>query len=529
MDDELDEEQKRRRRSAPIVDMTDELTARREKNRPQWREVEPDVWEMSVNGKVMAGVEPALFDPNPNFPEWKWRTAIVTADYPDGVYNNADWRTLADAQRGIEQWWEHARRGEVYQPEAPEKPLAANQNQREQVAAVDPLAANDNPDWKQTNDGAWEMHVAGERVATLIPNSDTLNYPEWWLSVGVGTETLPDYGWSAVDFASLAEGKEALEKWWDHARNGEAYPGREPKRPEVTREAIEHDPWNAIAFALPFERVPDLGLFAKVAATARDLKFTLDAQAEQAVTPGQRELWRDHAESAANRQKTAEAVFMTFAADQPMTAETIDYVPWAAVYQPIPPDADTALLQKAYDAAMQCAGAVASEPGPSDPAFAPDVLGAHQTREQNFERAVRRIDELDGLIASHDLAESKQQTLDDIAERVQQLIDNPELLSEEIDQRVLDALDARRSAEIVQPERTPEEEQRLYEPAERAPERSELPAAEPALAASMPEEMTDDAQIQYSRWTGERIGGPEDGLTHGAGPSLGGGGMGRSR
>src|SRR5271170_4159446 len=253
--------------------------------------------------------------------------------------------------------------------------------------------ANDHPDWIRTEDGAWEMMVGGERVAALIPNEDP-RYSGWWLSVGIGTDDLPDHGWSHVDFDSLEAGKETLEKWWDHARNGEAYQPERPERPEVTREAIERDPWNAVALDLPANADTDLLL--QVAATARDLRFELDERAEHAATPGQAGLWAHHAERAEGRYKLAEMMFIgeAEARDQPFSQATIDYDPWTAIYWPIPPNADVALLSKAYHAAMQCAGAVAGEPGPTPNTFEP-TLFMDASREQNFERAVLRIDELD--------------------------------------------------------------------------------------------------------------------------------------
>jgi hypothetical protein len=283
-------------------------------------------------------------------------------------------------------------------------------------------AANDHPQWKQADDGAWEMTVAGERVASLM------QYPDCWLSVGVGTDDLPNHGWDNVDFASLAAGKEALEKWWHHARNGEAYQPERPDRPEVTREAIERDPWNAVRLALPID-IPDATpeyrqLLLDVATAARDLRFALDERAGQAVTPEQQKLWSSHAENAGHREQLAASLLEMQTRDEPLSAKSIDYDPWTAVYWPIPPDAGAALLQKAHDAAMQCAGAVAGEPGLTPHAFEPELFGKGQPREQNFERAVRRIDDLDGRLRA---AEQQQEpeldaqqpseplTLDDIS------------------------------------------------------------------------------------------------------------------
>ena len=64
------------------------------------------------------------------------------------------------------------------------------------------------------------------------------------------------------------------------------------------------------------------------------------------------------------------------------TYETIQADPWSAVYFGIPRTADAALLRHAYDATMQCCG---SSIGPG---------GAAEVTELNFERAVRRLDEV---------------------------------------------------------------------------------------------------------------------------------------
>jgi hypothetical protein len=48
---------------------------------------------------------------------------------------------------------------------------------------------------------------------------------------------------------------------------------------------------------------------------------------------------------------------------------------------------------------VQCAEAVAHPPGPAQQAFAPTILyGTDHTREENFERAMRRVDELDACL-----------------------------------------------------------------------------------------------------------------------------------
>jgi hypothetical protein len=93
------------------------------------------------------------------------------------------------------------------------------------------------------------------------------------------------------------------------------------------------------------------------------------------------------------------------------TYDTIAADVWTAVYYGIPLGAGPDLLRHAYDAAMQCAGAVAGPPGLSMHAFEPmqGELGADKSREENFEHAVRRLDELNSRL--------RPAMLDDEAER----------------------------------------------------------------------------------------------------------------
>ena len=78
--------------------------------------------------------------------------------------------------------------------------------------------------------------------------------------------------------------------------------------------------------------------------------------------------------------------------------ESIQADPWSAVYGQLPQGADAALLRYAYDKVMQCAGAVAGPPSPALHPFAPETIGADKSREENFEHAVRRLDELDSRL-----------------------------------------------------------------------------------------------------------------------------------
>jgi hypothetical protein len=306
----------------------------------------------------------------------------------------------------------------------------------------------------------------------------------------------------------------------------EQQPGRyDPlKREDMTLEAIRQDSWNAVALDMPENPDPDL-LF-EIAATARDMRHTLNERAGEAETPEQQALWSGFAEAASARQKEAESRILS-QENEPITEKSIDYDPWTAVYRPIPPDADASLLQHAHDAAMQCAGAVAGEPEPDQNAFAPDLLGADQTREQNFERAVRRLDELDGRMREIAPAELSP---DELAERVRRIIDDPTREADEADPRILEALQAHREADQATQPAAPEEEEREAAPSQEAePESSAAKEAKAVDAEIGDQEMTADQQDRYSRWTGEKLG-PATGPAHETGRSQGdAGGGGQSR
>jgi hypothetical protein len=369
------------------------------------------------------------------------------------------------------------------------------------------------------------------------------------------------------------------------AMNGEA------AKPEpVTLEAIQQNPWNAVQLEIPTEA--DRELLSLIATTAGHLRETLSAQghladnAEQAAA-----LFSDSDKADAryneawDRLEKREAAAEPEPAPETMTLEAIRQDPWTAVYRPIPPDADASLLQQAHDAAMQCAGAVAGEPGPAQHAFAPDLLGADQTREQNFERAVRRLDELDGRMREATQERAQDQateqpearepltldewvqriiddpareadeldreaeqpaqpatpeqesrepkepeargplTLDDLAEWVQRIIDDPTREADELDPRILEALQAHREADQAAQPAAPEEDER-----EAAPSQEAEPESSAAKdAAEIDAEMTDEEQAAYDRWTGEKLG-PATGAAHETGRSQGdGGGGGLSR
>ena len=227
---------------------------------------------------------------------------------------------------------------------------------------------------------------------------------------------------------------------------------KEPQQPanqnrhEITREAIERDPWNAVALDLPADA--DHELLFLVAGTARDLQSNLAGRGNEALTPEQQQLWFDLAEQAKERQSAAETQIV------------------------------------ALDAAPQ--------------------------------------------------AKAEPLTLDDIAERVQRIIDDPTREAEEQDESVLLALNERRAPDLAAASQVAataaDDEQRIAataagdEPEATATSADE--AVEAVEEAASSQELTDDGQVQYSRSTGGLIGAAGRSAT---GRSHGGRGRSRTR
>ena len=263
-----------------------------------------------------------------------------------------------------------------------------------------------------------------------------------------------DMGYSHGGYASQSDA--ALR---DHERRqrrqqqgSSAEDEKEPQQPanqnrhEITREAIERDPWNAVALDLPADA--DHELLFLVAGTARDLQSNLAGRGNEALTPEQQQLWFDLAEQAKERQSAAETQIV------------------------------------ALDAAPQ--------------------------------------------------AKAEPLTLDDIAERVQRIIDDPTREAEEQDESVLLALNERRAADLTAAAQVAataaDDEQRIAataagdEPEATATSADE--AVEAVEEAASSQELTDDGQVQYSRSTGGLIGAAGRSTT---GRSHGGRGRSRTR
>jgi hypothetical protein len=112
------------------------------------------------------------------------------------------------------------------------------------------------------------------------------------------------------------------------AAEGEAEPEQEP----MTREAIERDPWNAVALDIPDDAGP--ALLTTITEAIRDVRPILEERAAQATTPEQQEFWREFADDAAQRQE--------------FVAELLAEMP-AAEITPAVEETDTIALAEAID------------------------------------------------------------------------------------------------------------------------------------------------------------------------------------
>ena len=191
------------------------------------------------------------------------------------------------------------------------------------------------------------------------------------------------------------------------------------QKPPLTREAIERDPWNAVALDLPADA--DHELLFLVSTAARELQSRLAERGNEAVTPEQQQLWFDLAEKAKARQAGAETQIVALDAARLLHAEPL--------------------------------------------------------------------------------------TLDDIAERVQRILDDPTREADEHDDSVLQALQERRAAGIEAEQRSAaagqEELTAGTSGGDDEPGRST--ATDPIEDIASSQELSDDAQVQYDRWTGERL------------------------
>jgi len=129
--------------------------------------------------------------------------------------------------------------------------------------------------------------------------------------------------------------------------------------------------------------------------------------------------------------------------------------------------------------------------------------------DEQLAKAEARLSEIDDRLQAL-TPPTDQLSLDDIAQRVQQIIDDPTREADENDPRILQALqDRREAAQTAQPA-AEEETRHLAEESstsdEQQIESSGEKEAKEIESATSNEEMTDSKQVQYSRWTAQLIG-----------------------
>jgi hypothetical protein len=122
---------------------------------------------------------------------------------------------------------------------------------------------------------------------------------------------------------------------------------------------------------------------------------------------------------------------------------------------------------------------------------------------------------------------SQPLTLDDIAERVQRILDDPTREADELDPVVLQVLQERRASDIEAAPAADRDE--LLEPTASDDEQQDRTASADPVSqvieqAASSREQTDGDQVEYSRWTGQPISGPSAGRS-----PVGGGGRSHSR
>jgi hypothetical protein len=398
--DELWDEERRRRRGGGTMDM--DLRPRE----PRGQQQPPDRSDETIVGTAQAD---------------EIRPEIITRLMP------------SEPERGV-------------QPDTPDRDRAEHRRDSEVAARANEILARENNSQATYDIGSWEGGYAvfrtwnredelvaqvglpssqqklgaaptlGELHAAIIDGSVFTAASEWVTDERIGqqAEAKPEQR------AAANQNERELDPFIRRLREGFTsfqgstpapgrYQGLEPALAEpLTAEAIARDPWNAVALELPADADPRL-LFV-VARTAQDIDSSLTDRAFGEVATEELALeYLDQAAQAQQRQKAVEILIRGLSPDTPLSKDAIDYDPWAAVYQPVPPDAGAALLRQAYGMAVQCAEAVAGPPGPAQHAFEPTILyGAEQSREQNFERAMRRVDELDGRLHA---AERQQELL----------------------------------------------------------------------------------------------------------------------
>jgi hypothetical protein len=202
---------------------------------------------------------------------------------------------------------------------------------------------------------------------------------------------------------------------------------------------------------------------------------------------------------------------------EPLTREAIERDPWNAVALELPADADKALLQEAHAAVMQCCTYMAGPQGPTMNADDPLGIAAAESREQYFERAVRRLDELDGRLR----AAPETMTQAD-ADQWRAFVDS--LPADQVRQDI--RAEAEERDTIALAEAIDDDHRRHRDDPDAVRESAREDRFSSDRIDEVRQSREETSEPLYDRYTGERL--DEAGQEHEAGHDLGGGGRGRS-
>ena len=201
---------------------------------------------------------------------------------------------------------------------------------------------------------------------------------------------------------------------------------------------------------------------------------------------------------------------------------------WNVLRHPLPQDASRELAEQVLDTARDLFSELIQHREASYTSEERRLWDHHAglIEHLRFRDAGVRLTELDRQDAAS--LPPAELSPDQLAERVQRIIDDPTREADEHDDRVLQALFVRREQEYApQPAvadvRDSAETSQEPEPASSGAQ--EAAAIDAALTA---QELTDDKQVQYSRWTGEQFGAAGRETTDPA-PGVGGRGLSRTR
>jgi hypothetical protein len=238
--------------------------------KPHWKQVDND-WEMIVGGETVAAL---IFDNDPQpFPELKWLSHILTDDLPEHGWSNVDFTTLEHAQYTLEQWWDHAQRGEAYRPARqdndPQPQPAANQNAEpqpqsqpftEQDLYRDPWSAVYQPIPADVDQTLLELaHIAVSRCQASVAGGEPELVNRLFTPTDLGRDATPEQ-----NFERATERLSEIEERLDRVRIEAAW-----QSGEFSRDTIAADAWTAVYLKIPENADP--ALLAEARNWTRDL------------------------------------------------------------------------------------------------------------------------------------------------------------------------------------------------------------------------------------------------------------------